>query len=717
MHRNSRPRCLAVGILLLSGCALQEPGFLGKSCATDDDCPGGLACDPTGHFCHEGCRPACPSGSWCNLQSCQPCTVDSHCGPGCGACGAPTPWCDGTACAQCRSDSDCSTAAASHCEQGQCVQCRAQADCSAPSQCCRGTCELPAAPSLAAVSPPVLFAGSPAQTLTLTGSGFSACGRVAFNGTTIISRWSDSTHLEADVPASALEQAGTYAVQAINPGDLESNPNSTALGETIDFSMFDDYVWAPLFLNRDTAAISLSSPDGEPALERVDLAGWKLANADPIALPGYGSPRTMAASQGTVLVGLVRSDGSSPSAVALGDPLQMTRDPILLALQGDANAIDSDDAGKFFIAEGSQIYQTYSLTEGLHSPIQLANVGSGAIVGVAVLPSISRVLLAWSNESLFVFDPAAPASGQSVHLPVLPLNMVALAADRAHNRALVVGATRLAVFDPTTGSVASSEEQTATFSAAAINPISQLGAVVTAGGDILAMVDLATSQVIGLLGPAKPTSCANSYTGIALDPATNRALTTNQCSAALKGFNLNVVFVDNPVPTITSFDPPSIAAHTAASVTIRGSGFLPVSEVDLGNSSTPTKLTVLSVARDALQVSIPETAISCGGLVQVKVSNPAPGGGSASLGLPVSAPTPAATGVTYSCSTGCLISVEGSSFLPGCSLIVVSGTSYATTGSASLLRAIVPSLQLPVPVYVSTPGAAAPSDTIQVGLK
>ncbi len=67
------------------------------------------------------------------------------------------------------------------------------------------------------LSPLGAVVGSPATTLTVTGSGFVTGSKIVFNGIDLTTTLVSATSLEAVVPAAQLATAGTYNVTVVNP--------------------------------------------------------------------------------------------------------------------------------------------------------------------------------------------------------------------------------------------------------------------------------------------------------------------------------------------------------------------------------------------------------------------------------------------------------------------------------------------------------------------
>jgi uncharacterized repeat protein (TIGR03803 family) len=82
---------------------------------------------------------------------------------------------------------------------------------------------------------------------------------------------------------------------------------------------------------------------------------------------------------------------------------------------------------------------------------------------------------------------------------------------------------------------------------------------------------------------------------------------------------------NNPVPTITQLNPPSLAAGAAPqTLTIDGTGFLPSSTVTFNSASNAATF----VSSSQLTISLTASDLTTAGAYPVVVTNPAPGGGS-----------------------------------------------------------------------------------------
>jgi hypothetical protein len=82
--------------------------------------------------------------------------------------------------------------------------------------------------------------------------------------------------------------------------------------------------------------------------------------------------------------------------------------------------------------------------------------------------------------------------------------------------------------------------------------------------------------------------------------------------------------INYPVPSVSAVDPASILSATAATLTVRGTGFYPVSVIRVNGVARTT--TFVSAAE--LRTNLAASDFPTGGVAVVTVFNPAPGGGS-----------------------------------------------------------------------------------------
>lgn len=136
----------------------------------------------------------------------------------------------------------------------------------------------------------------------------------------------------------------------------------------------------------------------------------------------------------------------------------------------------------------------------------------------------------------------------------------------------------------------------------------------------------------------------------------------------------------NPAPTLASLSPGSaVVGSPATTVTLTGTGFVAQSRVIVGNfQERPTTW----VSATQLRVQLSDSLLAAGGTLQLRVLNPAPGGGASTfVPFEVRMPQPAITSLgTTQTAAGqppLVLRVNGTGFAPG-STVHVNGTAVPT---------------------------------------
>lgn len=174
-------------------------------------------------------------------------------------------------------------------------------------------------------------------------------------------------------------------------------------------------------------------------------------------------------------------------------------------------------------------------------------------------------------------------------------------------------------------------------------------------------------------------------------------------------YQVQVNAAPNPVPVLTSAFPSFIPSGSfAQEITLFGSNFVPGSFVRWNGSSIPASNVFATSLRFFAPASQPGTAT-------VSVTNPAPGGGtSASLTIPIVAPTPFVSSISPAVvlidAPPASLTIRGSGFLSGITSVTVGGIP-ATIGSltSTTLTVSIPTGALansgPVAVRVTNAGS------------
>jgi trimeric autotransporter adhesin len=182
-------------------------------------------------------------------------------------------------------------------------------------------------PNLGAISPQSAAAGSPAVTLSVTGSNFQSGASVLWNGTPLETSVTSASALQATIPPSALAATGTAVVTVTNGSDGSSvgslaftiTPAASGTTNLMAVNLASlDIAWdsaatqliAPVWsadpqypnsivaINPATGAVTSSaSVSADPTMARITsdgsyvYTGFKAVNqVTQLALPGLGAP-------------------------------------------------------------------------------------------------------------------------------------------------------------------------------------------------------------------------------------------------------------------------------------------------------------------------------------------------------------------------------------------------------------------------------------------
>jgi hypothetical protein len=103
----------------------------------------------------------------------------------------------------------------------------------------------------------------------------------------------------------------------------------------------------------------------------------------------------------------------------------------------------------------------------------------------------------------------------------------------------------------------------------------------------------------------------------------------------------------NPIPNITSLSPATVYVNSpTTTITINGTGFLSSSVVTVTSFPNNTQLPTTFVSPTQIKTQVPDTVLSSVNQVSLNVTNPQPGGGTASTSLQVISPEPSISNVS-----------------------------------------------------------------------
>jgi len=441
-------------------------------------------------------------------------------------------------------------------------------------------------PTLATLAPNSAAAGSPAFTLTLTGTGFVSTSVVKWNGVALVTTIVSVTQVTAAVPAANISAVGSASVTVFNPtpGGGTSSPQTFTINAT----------------NPAPTLGSLSANSaiaGGPAFI-LTLTGSNFVSGTVVDWNGVALATTFVSAT-QVSVTIPSSD---------------------IATAGTASITIFNPAP----GGGTSSPQTFTIdnpvpTLGLLSPTSAAAGSAGFTLALTGSNFVNGTVVRWNGG-------------------VLTTTFV----DGAHLTAMVPssdvasgGIALVTVFNPVPGGGTSS---TLTFTINGTNPIPALGMVTpisaTADSGAFALTVTGSNFVNGTVvrwnGAALATMFVSSTQLTATVPAADLV---NGGTISITVFNLapgggtsgTLTFtINDPVPTLGSLSPSSVMGGGAAfTLTLTGTNFVPGTIVEWNGLA----LTTTFVSSTQLTAMVPGSDISNADSASVATSSPAPGGG------------------------------------------------------------------------------------------
>jgi pimeloyl-ACP methyl ester carboxylesterase len=516
------------------------------------------------------------------------------------------------------------------------------------------------APAITSLSPAAATVGALPFTLTVAGSGLGTFSTIRIDGSDRVTHWNNQQRvLTTSVTAGDLSAPGTRTVQVANAGPGGGVSNGLPL--------------------------SVTGSGGNPVPSVASIAPSTVAAGGPsfnLVVNGFAFVQGAA----------VQVDGS-PRTTTFVSPTQLT-----------ATILPADIAAPAVRA----IRVANPAPGGGPSTTSVPlNVTSGGQNPVPVLTSIAPAAVNAGGPDFTLTAVGSGFVGSSVvriggsdrattYVSPTQLTAQILAADLA-----AAGAATIKVRNPTPGGGLSGGV-TLTINPPPDNPVpaasSVSPAVVTAGGPAFQLTVFGSGFVpasaVKWNGSRRPTTYVSPSQVVAAiaagDIAAAGSATVKVVNPAPGGGGSNTLSVAinpppaNPVPTLTILDP---AATTAGggdfTLTVYGSGFVGTSFVKWNGSQRST----VFVSPTQLTATIPAADMAAAGSATVKVTNPAPGGGSSNpltftISPPPANPVPvlsslAPTGVTAGAAAFDL-TLYGAGFVPG-SFVRWNGSQRATT--------------------------------------
>ncbi|MGO8734065.1 MAG: beta strand repeat-containing protein [Terriglobia bacterium] len=484
-------------------------------------------------------------------------------------------------------------------------------------------------PAITSLSPASVAVGSGAQTLTIIGTGFVSTSTVSYNGSSRTPTFGSSTQLTLALTNTDVATAGTYPVSVTNPAP------GGGLSNAVNFSVGNP---VPAITSLSPTSVAVGS-----GAQTLTINGTGFLSTSTVSYNGSGRiPAFVNSTQLTLAL------ASADVATGGTFPISVTNPP---PGGGTSNAVN--------FSVGNPVPAITSI-----SPTSVA-VGSGAqtltINGTGFLSTSTVSYNGASRTPAFV-------------------NSTQLTLALASTDVAAAGTFPVSVTNPAPGGGTSN---VVNFSVGnpvpTITSLSPTSVAVGSGAQTLTINGtgfLSTSTVSYNGSSRTPTFVNSTQLTLALastDVATAGTYPVTVTNPAPGGGTSSAVnfSVGNPVPTITSLSPTSVAVGSGAqTLPIYGTGFLSSSTVSYNSSSrTPT-----SVTSTELTIALSSADVATAGTFPVTVTNPAPGGGTSnSVNFTVNNPAPAITSLSPASI------VVGS----GAQTMTINGSGFVNTSSVS----------------------------------
>jgi hypothetical protein len=458
------------------------------------------------------------------------------------------------------------------------------------------------APTLSAISPTSVLAGSGPAAITATGTNFASNSSVQVNGTNLATTFISSTQLSATISATSTATAGTLPIDVSTPG-----------GGTSGTLIFNVNNPAPSLTSVSPTNVIAGSGDFTLT---VNGSGFVVGSVVEV----NGSSRTttfVSATQLTAAIpaGDVASTGSLPITVVNAAP-----------------------------GGGSSSQLTVSVTNPAPS---LANISPNTVTAGSAAFTLAV------NGSNFVPGSVVQVNGSSRTTTFS--SSTQLTASIPTSDVASAGNVSVTVFNPTPGGGTS-----AAVTLAVTNPQPSLTSMsptsVQAGSGAFTLTlnggNFIAGSVVRVNGSNRTTTFVSAsrltaqITAADVATAANLSITVFNPSPG-GGTSAALTFtVLNPVPSISSISPATtVVLGPSFTLTVNGSGFVTGSVVQVDGSPRPTTF----VSSTQLTAQISNNDILSLGQRTITVFNPAPGGGTSNsatltvVGLlgQVTAPDPA----------------------------------------------------------------------------
>ncbi|HEY3330086.1 MAG TPA: IPT/TIG domain-containing protein [Capsulimonadaceae bacterium] len=526
-----------------------------------------------------------------------------------------------------------------------------------------------ALPTITAIDPDSLIAGTGPINITVSGSQFLTSAAIAINGVTTSTTYLSSTSLSATLPAALVSTAGTLSVTVVNLPPFGAVSNAILL---------------PIL--NPTPVLQAIAPE-------TAVAG---SGSFVLTLTGTGFlPTTRVVLGGSMLDGTLNADGTfsvtvPAAAIAAVGPLSVT------ATNPTPGGGDSN---------------TLTLAVVYPVPAITALAPSTALVGSSSFPLTVTGANFVEQSVVSVGGTPLPTTlnADGTLTVTVPASLLAVA-----------GALDVTVTNPSPGGGLSNTLTLAVvYPVPAITALAPSTALVGSSSFLLTVTgsNFVEQSVVSVGGTPLPTTFNADGTLTVTVPASLLAVagaldvTVTNPSPGGGLSNTLTLPVLNPTPAIDTISPSVVKVGSPGfTLTVTGSGFMATSTVFAAGVPLATTFT----SGGTLTAVVPASMVATADSLSVTVTNPSPGGGlSNSVKLTVGYSTPVLNCIWPTSakvgSASITMVASGTGFVPGVSQILFGPTALpATLNSRGQWVATVPASLLTtagiVPVALQNPG-------------
>ncbi|MCK6551339.1 IPT/TIG domain-containing protein, partial [Myxococcota bacterium] len=477
-----------------------------------------------------------------------------------------------------------------------------------------------ARPTIASASLTSLVAGSPDTTITLTGEGFAPGARVFADGRELVTTYLSSTALSAVVPESSLATAGSVELTVANP--------EPSAGPSAPLSL------AIINPRPTLAGITPTTLTSGPNDATITVTGSAFAPGATVTAGGVALVTTWTTATtltAVVPAALLAAPGSLTLTVANPAPSEGVSAPLTVAVLQGAPVLTSISPASYALPEMIEANPSLTVTlngQGFQRGDQLfiwgaARLAATFVSSTRLVATVPGAYLGYGSRTYHVETPATGVRSNGLAFDVLtPRPTITSLSPSPGGTVLLAGM-----------------DNTVTISGGLFYHSTPSGP-----GDIRVRVG-ATALPVRLL----PTS--DNWGRVRYDLRIEVVVPSSIIAGSALSFTVdngapsvgpsNTVSlpVQNPAPTFSGYATGSpvmaIAGDDPATITIQGTGFNAGTSVTFGGAP----LTATFVSSTQLTAQLSASALASAGTFDVTVTNPAPGGGSASQTFTVLAKT------------------------------------------------------------------------------